>query len=48
MILGKIHDELFRMDGQVDFKGEFCPTKLFFIFCCIANKVACVDRAFSL
>ena len=34
--------------AKFHFKVEFCPTKLFFIFCCIANKVACVDRAFSL
>ena len=34
--------------AKFHFKGEFCPTKLFFIFCCIANKVACVDIAFSL
>lgn len=34
--------------AKFHFKGEFCPTKQFFIFCCISNKVACVDIAFSL
>ena len=31
--------------AKFHFKGDFCPTKLFLIFCCIANETACVDVA---
>ena len=33
---------MFQKIAKFQFKEEFCPTKLFFTFCCIANEAVCI------
>lgn len=34
--------QMFQKIAKFPFKEEFCLTKLFFTFCCIANEASCV------